>query len=251
MTDSFHYVYEIIDLNNYKKYIGSRTSKVDPENDLGILYFSSSKDIEFKKRQKNNPNDFLYNILGIFNTRKEAIVFESSLHNIFKVSSNPQFYNLANQLTDRFDGGSGSSHFRAREILQCSPTSVYIIKEWSYIEEASKYLGINSSDISSGARGRNKLIGGYIWIYKDEYNQNLHRSKINVPDKRKGKRHYRARAIYQCEKNTGKIIKKWDTITDAANFLRINPGQIKDACVGRQKTSHGFIWKYKENTNDG
>jgi hypothetical protein len=50
----YHYVYLIIDKLKWKYYIGSRTSKVIPIKDIGIKYFSSSKNKEFIINQKNN-----------------------------------------------------------------------------------------------------------------------------------------------------------------------------------------------------
>ena len=46
------YVYEIKNKLNGKRYIGSRKCKVEPQNDLGIKYFSSSHNKEFMKEQK-------------------------------------------------------------------------------------------------------------------------------------------------------------------------------------------------------
>ena len=37
----FHYVYQITNKINGKMYIGSRTSNIEPVNDLGKKYFSS------------------------------------------------------------------------------------------------------------------------------------------------------------------------------------------------------------------
>lgn len=47
-----YYIYKIIDINTNKFYIGARSSKVNPELDLGIKYFSSSTTI--KKLIKSN-----------------------------------------------------------------------------------------------------------------------------------------------------------------------------------------------------
>jgi hypothetical protein len=45
----------------------------------------------------------------------------------------------------------------------------------------------------------------------------------------------------------GKIINKFDSITDACLSLN-KPGRVGDittACRGKQKTAFGYIWKYK------
>lgn len=53
-------------------YIGSRQSKCDPKDDLGIKYFSSSSNKNFINEQKQNPDKFKYEILSVHNSRVEA-----------------------------------------------------------------------------------------------------------------------------------------------------------------------------------
>lgn len=53
-------------------YIGSRQSKCEPKDDLGIKYFSSSSNKNFINEQKQNPNKFKYEILSVHNSRVEA-----------------------------------------------------------------------------------------------------------------------------------------------------------------------------------
>ena len=50
MSNKFHYVYEIEEIPTNKKYIGSRSSILLPEEDLGFKYFSSSTDKDFKNK---------------------------------------------------------------------------------------------------------------------------------------------------------------------------------------------------------
>ena len=110
-----HYTYEIINIINGKRYIGSRTCSGNPEDDLGIKYFSSSKDKDFIKEQKEHPWRFRYKITGIYPTRKSAIQEEINLHEFFDVGINPEFYNKAKQTSIGFDR-SGCKHNKASRI---------------------------------------------------------------------------------------------------------------------------------------
>lgn len=89
----YHYVYEIIEKSSGKRYIGSRTSVLLPENDLGIVYFSSTTDLNFYKRQLSKPDDYEYVILSVYATRIEANAEERRLHELYKVNANDNFYN--------------------------------------------------------------------------------------------------------------------------------------------------------------
>ena len=98
----YHYVYIIVDLNNNKKYIGSRSCSIHPVDDLGKKYFSSSSNKEFIKNQKKYPNRFKYKIIDIMPSRKSAIELEISLHEWFKVDVNSEYYNKAKQTSKKF-----------------------------------------------------------------------------------------------------------------------------------------------------
>ena len=94
----YHYIYRITNLKLKKHYYGVRTSKCHPKDDIGVKYFSSSKDKEFIQDQKATPCSYKYKVIKIFNTRKEAVELEIKLHNKFDVGINESFYNRANKL---------------------------------------------------------------------------------------------------------------------------------------------------------
>jgi len=99
----FHYTYSIQNIITQKRYIGVRTSLIEPYEDLGYKYFSSSTDVEFVNEQKINPINFIYDVIGIFNSRKEAVTHEIELHNFYDVAKNKNFYNKVKQTTTGFD----------------------------------------------------------------------------------------------------------------------------------------------------
>lgn len=99
----YHYTYRITNLVECKHYYGSRSSKVHPTEDLGIKYFSTSSDKDFKQDQLDNPQNYKYKIVRIFDTRKEALALEIKLHNKFSVGVNESFYNKAKQTSTGWD----------------------------------------------------------------------------------------------------------------------------------------------------
>jgi len=98
-----HYVYRITNVLLNKHYYGSRSCKnCNPHDDLGIKYFSSSKDKDFIKDQKEHPEYYRYKIIKIFDSRKDALELEVLLHNKFDVDINESFYNKAKQTSTKF-----------------------------------------------------------------------------------------------------------------------------------------------------
>jgi hypothetical protein len=105
----YHYVYRITNIVGKKHYYGVRTSKIHPSQDLGIKYFSSSKDNAFKQDQKDNPSHYKYKVVQIFSFRELAVQREVDLHNKFDVGNNvdidgnKKFYNKTKQTSTGFD----------------------------------------------------------------------------------------------------------------------------------------------------
>lgn len=98
----YHYVYRITNIKFNKHYYGSRSCKISPYKDIGIEYFSSSKDKVFKEDQIINPQDYIYKVVFICQSREQALEKEIKLHNKFDVGINPNFYNRARQSRNGF-----------------------------------------------------------------------------------------------------------------------------------------------------
>lgn len=99
----YHYTYIITNVVENKYYIGCRSSNVCPSKDLGIYYFSSSKDKDFIKDQKQNPQNYIYKIIATFTERRLCLALEIKLHAIHDVGVNPKFYNRVKQTNTKFD----------------------------------------------------------------------------------------------------------------------------------------------------
>ena len=75
---------------------------------------------------------------------------------------------------------------------------------------------------------------------KQNQNYELARyNKIRVHTQTEGKK------ILQFTKEL-QLVKEWDSITSASRELGYTREGIRDCCLGKQKTSFGFIWKYKK-----
>lgn len=71
MNKKYNYTYLITELSSNKKYIGVRSSDIEPNLDLGSYYFSSSTNKPFIKRQRENIFDYKYDILSVYSFRKK------------------------------------------------------------------------------------------------------------------------------------------------------------------------------------
>lgn len=157
----YHYVYRITNKELNKHYYGVRSSKVEPKSDLGIKYFSSSKDKEFINEQKVNFDTFKYKVIKIFETREEAINLEIKLHAKFDVVKSESFYNRSKQLISSFDT-SGREPWNKGLIssLKGIPRSEEI-----KLKISQNRKGIKQSEEHRIKNSESKK--GMIYIYKD------------------------------------------------------------------------------------
>lgn len=67
----FHYVYRITHILEKKHYYGTHSTNHEPKLDIGIKYFSSSKDEDFIKDQKINPYYYKYKVVRVFDSESK------------------------------------------------------------------------------------------------------------------------------------------------------------------------------------
>lgn len=103
-TYKYHYVYRITNTQTQKYYYGSRSTNEIPSYEIGHNYFSNFSEKWFQLDQKENPQNYKYKIIKIFETnRDDAILLESKLHYKFDVKNHVKFYNKSNQAPKGFD----------------------------------------------------------------------------------------------------------------------------------------------------
>lgn len=116
------------------------------------------------------------------------------------------------------------------------------IKEWESSKEASEYLNVNRTQINGCCCGRFVSCGGYIWVYKKDYDPN----KIE-------KRNFQKKPIIQYDMDMN-FIREWDSARTAEKELNFTKGSICEHCrkelTKNYKGYKGFIWRYKYTENE-
>jgi hypothetical protein len=126
MSDIIYYIYRITNKIENKHYYGFRKTKFKPVDDLGIRYFSSSRNKEFISDQKQNPQHYRYKIIKTYKTRNDALRHEILLHEKFDVAANHSFYNIAKQTSTSFStAGSTISEEHKRKIAESNRKRIY------------------------------------------------------------------------------------------------------------------------------
>ncbi|HEY4197942.1 MAG TPA: NUMOD1 domain-containing DNA-binding protein [Mucilaginibacter sp.] len=115
------------------------------------------------------------------------------------------------------------------------------IAQYPSLQDAEEATGASAIHIGQAIKGKHKSVKGYIW--KKGYGRPL----IDLS-------HYKwgdaARAAKRTKKVTqyslqGQYLQTFDCVKAAAIAIMVSPSSITGACRGDQKTSGGYIWKYK------
>lgn len=157
----YHYVYKITNINPVditKYYIGVRTSDIDPLDDT--TYFGSSTYLKKAIKSQGKIN-FLKEILSVWETREKANIEEIRLHQLYEVSTNPEFYNKSKSRSSKFCVKGMTS------VINISTQEV----EFVTIEESKnkdKYQSLYQNVVNA----TDKITGNKVKVTKEEYKDN-------------------------------------------------------------------------------
>lgn len=133
-------------------------------------------------------------------------------------------------------------------VIQMSMNDEFIA-EYTSVTQAARKTGATVSGISAVCRGELRKSFGYKWRYVDEklYAKSLQKRKSMI-DAYTSKGHInikdgRAVLLYS---NDGTFIREYKTIADAAKDLSLDRSGISKVCRGKNKSSKGYIFRYKE-----
>lgn len=136
-----------------------------------------------------------------------------------------------------------------------------LLNKYISAEEAKRKTNINN--IHGCCLGKHKTVGGYIWLYEENYNENILKYRLKLIKvngnlfKPKTKEHAlkikkaitetnkkKRKPILQYDLN-GNFIKEWQYIREAAKELKLNPSGISNNIAGRIKYCGKWIWRFK------
>jgi hypothetical protein len=179
----YNYVYRITNKILKKYYYGVRSCNVEAKLDLGIKYFSSSRDKEFKDDQKNHPENYKYKIVRICSTRKEADKLEIKLQKKFNVGKSESFYNRATRTSMGFSTAGTTQTLESKQKMsEAHKGKNHSDETRQKISEAK--LGVPKSDehkqkMSEANTGENNPMYGK--EHTPEAKQKISEAKLGVP----------------------------------------------------------------------
>lgn len=100
---------------------------------------------------------------------------------------------------------------------------------------------------------QNNNVKNLEWCTNSENDLHAYRLGLRTVNKtgegRFGKLNGASRAIYMLDKNSNKILKKFESLADAGRFLGRNANQMSHIAAqirGERRTAYGYKWRYAE-----
>jgi hypothetical protein len=168
----YNYVYRITNKILKKYYYGVRGCNVEPKLDLGIKYFSSSSDSDFRDDQKNHPENYKYKIVRICSTSDEADALEIKLQEKFNVGKSESFYNRSTRTSMGFTFSGGNHTPETRQKMSEAHKNMSDETRQKLSEAALNMSDEHKQKLSEAGKGRKP---------SDETRQKLSEANKGVP----------------------------------------------------------------------
>ena len=119
-----------------------------------------------------------------------------------------------------------------RSIIQCDMEGNFIHK-FESLQEAARITGTNRTTISGVLSNTYKSANGYIFVYEEDFPI----KDLSIYKKRK-----KGRKIAQVDAKSGEIIRVFDRISEAGEYLGVNYKAIHKVIDKEGRTAYGYKW---------
>ena len=210
------------------KYIGVHSCDCLPEEDIGVKYFSTSHDKEFLKEQKEFPERFTYEVIMIWNTRREAMLHERFLLLTPNAAQSPIYYNLHNGGPNFDTSGRVTVKDKNGKTMQVSVDDErYLSGKLVHISSGKVVVKDKEGNICSVSKNDPRYISGeLVMIWAGRTHKSSSKEKIGKASKERMKdptnnSQFGTRWIYNLTLLENRKIKKTDCTPDGWSDGRV------------------------------
>lgn len=215
-------------------------------NEIGLCEYTE----KFKREivQLTLLNDYIKEWTSITDASKEVGISDSSIVGVCKgvwkqaggfrwmYKEDYDMYKDSNTTIDPY-----AEDVRGKVVVQLDLNG-NIISQWNTARDAYKTLGKpHINGIIATCKGRVKTAGGYRWMYKEDYKKYLS-GNIEIPPLVSAN----SVEVVQLDSNLNLINIFSSQAMAATSVGLVRSSTIASVCKGKNKTSAGFKWMYKE-----
>ena len=254
-------------MNYEKKYKEALEGFVDIQGYEGYYKINSSGDVYSVKNNKllrSGRNNQGYKLIALCKDGKEK---SFKVHRLVALAfiPNPNNYPFINHkdedktnnnaenlewCTHRYNINYGTAILRRSESIRNSPLKARkpivqlslsgdFIKEYRSTKDAAEQTGIDRTQISRSINHVGIQAQGYLWVLKGEYDKSVDYGEVH----RRESMHPKPKRIAQYTID-GKLIKEWDSLTEAHENLGIGLSALSSCLHGRYSQAGGYVWKF-------
>lgn len=167
------------------------------------------------------------------------------------------FKGLGFDLVNKYRGGGGNRVEYKRSVLQLTKDGK-VVRVFDSISEAERETGVYFAG-SGVLRRKKKSAGGYLWLYKDEYETMdessfkswllwANTNNTQATQFKKGEKSPAGRKVYQYDASTGVFIKEWENTWEAVVGLGHHNRRAIITCLHGKGRGFaiGFFWSYQK-----
>ena len=239
-------IYKIENMINHKVYIGQTTDK----KGFNGRYCCNGNGVERVYNFHNNrkKRNLLYNS-HLLNAIEKYGFDSFMVDEVFDVALSPhelnnkeilyikQFDSFRNGYNNTPGGGSdleykqisGKDNKQSIQVCQISPNNK-LIKIWNSFGDIQRELGISKGSVANVCTGRKETAGGFVWVYKKDYDENKNYSRI--PKTRGGGNFTKPILLLDSNNN---IIQEFISAIEASSCLGISKQEISKICKHQRK----------------
>jgi hypothetical protein len=204
-----------------------------------INYKGISHRAKSKQRRNNhwinitNKTDWRFDILRIFDSEIEALVYETRCIDMFGIHI--EGGQLCNIIKNTCDGGVSLAKLNSIQVHKYSLDGDYI-ESYDSITNAANINNVNDTHIGGVCNGIRVTCKGFQYRYY----------KVDKIDSVKAhkKREKYLRPVYQYTKD-GILLEKFNSIQTASDKTNISYFNINHVLNGIRKTANGYKWSYE------
>lgn len=247
-------IYQIVNLVNGKRYIGSSVDIKNRLNEHNRRLNKNCHHCDYLQRSYNRhgKDNFKFEIL-LYCSREDLLFYEQRTIDAYNFED--ELYNLAPKA-----GNTVGVRRRPESIAKQKKA----MKGRKFSEEHKRNISIALTNKPKSPEHVKKMADSR----RGKPLSNEHRLKISITgrnhspevNKKKGrtgvlhnrfnkhgKDNPQSKAVYQIDKNTNEIIKEWESVVEASKALKIDQSYVSKICRGQHLSAGGFKWVYVEN----
>ena len=125
-----------------------------------------------------------------------------------------------------------------------SNKSIHVLVASAFIPNPDQKPFVNHIDGNKG----NNFVSNLEWVTAKENTNHAIKNNLRLDSNMRGRKGDLSpikKPVIQYDLS-GNPVKTWTCISDAARSFGCNPCQIINCCAGRDKTCHGYIWRYAD-----